>query len=336
MQLGVGARSRSNRVQLALLFAGLPLVVLAGSRAVGHRPADPPNLLASAVLRPNGDARVSGSFKGAPIVVSTSHQFAGAISSLTWNGMEFINSSDHGRELQSAVQLDGGGEDNNPTEAGSATDRATSSSVLRALGASGNVLHTQAQMAYWRPFHFATVSDVTLKKQVTVGFAGIPNVIEDAITFSLPSAHVSASFEGLTGYMPPAFSTYSTYAPATKTLAPIANPATLAEEPLPIIVSTPDGRYAMGSYAHAGIGHYNYAYWAFPGNTSKWDCGVSHVGAIPAGDYTVICYVIVGSLADVQTGIDSVHAYFNPGLVPTPQSSSDDEASPAVAAPPAL
>ena len=172
--------------------------------------------------------------------------------------MQFINSSDHGRELQSAVQLDGGGEDNNPTEAGSAADGAaqTSTSVLTALFASDHVLRTKTQMAYWKPFKLAKVSNVIVSKEVTVGFAGMPNVIEDVITFSLPDAHASASFEGLTGYMPPSFSSYSTYAPATKTLAPIANPTTLSEETLPIIVSTPDGQYAMGSYSRNGIGRY--------------------------------------------------------------------------------
>src|SRR5687768_5976005 len=37
------------------------------------------------------------------IVITTTPRVAGAIHSLTWNGKEFIDSFDHGRQLQSAA-----------------------------------------------------------------------------------------------------------------------------------------------------------------------------------------------------------------------------------------
>src|SRR5690348_6028806 len=75
---------------------------------------------------------ISGKFGNSDIVIGASKRFAGAINSLTWNGREFINSYDHARELQSAVQLNGAGECLNPSEAGSLDDDrgATSTSQL--------------------------------------------------------------------------------------------------------------------------------------------------------------------------------------------------------------
>ncbi|MFX7820800.1 hypothetical protein ABTK26_21005, partial [Acinetobacter baumannii] len=76
------------------------------------------------------------------------------IHSLTWNGKEFIDSADHGRQLQSAINLDCGkairAETFNPTEAGSRRDGAgpTSSSRLLKLSAKGNTLETLSRMAF--------------------------------------------------------------------------------------------------------------------------------------------------------------------------------------------
>src|SRR5690242_16936202 len=79
-----------------------------------------------------GRTTISGKFQNSEIVVGASKRFAGAIDSLTWNGREFINAYDHGRELQSAVQFNGAVECLNPTEAGSLDDDrgATSTSQL--------------------------------------------------------------------------------------------------------------------------------------------------------------------------------------------------------------
>src|SRR4051794_30788752 len=85
---------------------------------------------------PNGDAVIRGKMGPSEVVITTTTRVAGAIHSLTWGGREFIDSADHGRQLQSASNLDCGRrfipEVFNPTEAGSAADGAgpTSSSKL--------------------------------------------------------------------------------------------------------------------------------------------------------------------------------------------------------------
>ncbi len=69
-------------------------------------------------LPSQGDASVS--LNG--ITVATAARFGGAITPLRWNGKEFVNAQDHGREIQTAWQGNNAGECFNPTEAGSAED----------------------------------------------------------------------------------------------------------------------------------------------------------------------------------------------------------------------
>src|SRR5579872_3822919 len=76
--------------------------------------------------RPRGASGIRGRAGASDIVITTTERLAGAIHSLTWNGKEFIDSFDHGRQLQSAANFDCDGaffpETFNPTEAGSRAD----------------------------------------------------------------------------------------------------------------------------------------------------------------------------------------------------------------------
>lgn len=282
-----------------------------------------------------GDTSISATVSGSPLVISTSTQFAGSISSLTWRGKQFINASDHGRELQSASSFDGLGECFNPTEAGSLTDGATSTSKLLGISASGNRLLTTSQMAFWTPAgspypqgcggnpaikvaqNTTNLSNHVHSKQVTIGFNGIPNVIEYMVNFHVPENHQSATFEAVTGYMTSEFSAFFTFDPKAGELAAIS--AGPGEEPVPLIFSTPDHNYAMGIYspdqpqiAGIGYGRFNFA----SQGTMKWNC-VYRTGATPAGDYSFNRnYLIVGTLADVVQGMTSVNQVFFPA-VPT-------------------
>src|SRR5205085_4632706 len=95
-----------------------PALALAVALAAGAADAPPPA----------GDAVIRGKAGPSDIVITTTARLAGAIHSLRWNGQEFIDSADHGRQLQSAANFDGGGrffpETFNPTEAGSRKDGA--------------------------------------------------------------------------------------------------------------------------------------------------------------------------------------------------------------------
>src|SRR3982751_3635344 len=88
----------------------------------------------------SGDSVIRGKAGASEIVITTTERLAGAIHSLTWDGKEFIDSHDHGRQLQSAASFDCGSSKEfwaecfNPTEAGSRTDGTgdkSSSKLLR-------------------------------------------------------------------------------------------------------------------------------------------------------------------------------------------------------------
>ncbi len=48
----------------------------------------------------SGDAELTGVVGGKPLVIRTTSRLAGAIDSVKWDGVEFIDSHDHGRQLQ--------------------------------------------------------------------------------------------------------------------------------------------------------------------------------------------------------------------------------------------
>jgi hypothetical protein len=196
------------------------------------------------------------------IVASASDESGGAIVSLKWQDIkalggitkEFVDSFDHGRLIQCALSFDNAGEAYNPTEGGARSDGgATRPSTSRTLiRASGNVLETFTQLAYWDPYKGATVSNVTLRKRVTLNYGGIWNAIEVVNTLFTPQneSHVLDQFEFATAYLPKQFSVFETLDRATGQLSPLADdPA--GEQPLPLVFSTPDEKWAMGMWAPA-------------------------------------------------------------------------------------
>ncbi len=282
--------------------------------------------------RPVADARISAPWDNSQIVITTTQRLAGAIDSITWNGKEFINSADHGRQLQSASNFEIDGvfhpETFNPTEAGSRADGASSSSTsqLLFLLARGRQLQTISQMAFWlRPGersegHLATnttdLSNHTLTKRVTIGYRDLPNVIQYDVVFGLPidEAHRFAQFEALTGYMPPEFSRFLTWNPDTTTTHPLSDGP--GEQPLPIVFSTASGSHAMAIYAPLqgtptppAFGRWNYP----AARVVKWNCVFRYRSQtqLPSRDYPFQCFVVIGSLESVTTSLARLHAQFS-------------------------
>jgi len=264
----------------------------------------------------SGDAEIRGKAGASEIVIRTTNRLAGAIDSLTWNGREFIDSFDHGRQLQSASNLDLGlpitDETFNPTEAGSRSDGAgpASTSRLLSLKAEGNRLETKSLMAFWlKPGeksgeHLAknttTLSAHGLSKSVTIGLPDLSHVIDYRVTFHVPEGerHTRATFEALTGYMPPAFSRFLVYDPGTRATRPLSDGP--GEQPLPIIFSTPDGGHAMGAWSPETKP--SYGRWNFRDHrVVKWNVVFRERKdeGLAAGDRSYRVYVAVGTLDDV-------------------------------------
>lgn len=291
-----------------------------------------------------GTATISAQAGPWPITIQTCAHDAGAICSLNWRDKEFINDYDHGRQLQSAVHFNDWGEDFNPTEAGGAwTTKCTfnanandcnnpspSSSVLQAMWTAGNVLATQTDMAFWRqPAGRAQQSGYILNKQVTIGYMGMPHVIEYLTQYTIPAGEprslTSGIFEVVTGYMHEDFSqmmTFDVKNGATNTVVLDKGPG---EQSLPIIFSTNTGSHAMGIYSpdspqqglpSLGYGRWDHAhdkyidangnYVSVPvaANTYKWN-NVFRVSN-PSGTYHFRSYVIVGSLENVKVSMQQL------------------------------
>lgn len=321
----------------AALVRPFALIVGSGCLVGGSLAAAEPLVAGDAVIRaPAGPA---------DIVITTTTRVAGAIHSLTWNGQEFLDSHDHGRQLQSASNFDGGRpfvpEVFNPTEAGALSDGVgpRSSSRLLRLEAAGNELRTRTQMAFWlKPgeqsqghaaVNTTALSDHILAKRVRIGYRDLPHVIQYDVTFTVPAGepHTYAQFEASTGYMPPVFAKFWKFSRRTQRLEPLDDgPGEQAE---PVVLSTESGGHAMGvfspdqpsaGYEQAGYGRFRFA----QERVVKWNCvfRVRRAEGIRPGDYAFRQFVIVGTQADVEASLRRLQAEF-----PRPAKSAPDGAA---------
>ena len=268
---------------------------------------------------PVGNATIRAKAGASEIVITTAPGFAGAIHSLTWDGVEFIDSADHGRELQSASNLDIDGEliaeVFNPTEAGSMSDGdgPTSTSKLLRIDAKGPELSTTTRMAFWlRPGEKSEghparnakdLSDHLLAKRVRIGHRSLAHAIEYDVTFTLPEGerHAIAAFEALTGYMPSRFSRFWTFDPETRSRKPLDDGP--GEQELPVIFATEDGSHAMGIFSPERDKEPGYGRFRFEDQKAvKWNCvfRVRAPDGIKAGPYAYRMFVAVGTLGDVE------------------------------------
>jgi hypothetical protein len=291
----------------------------------------------STAAPPSGDAEIRGQAGPSEIVIRTTNRLAGAIDSLQWNGQEFIDSHDHGRQLQSAASFDCAREGEfwaecfNPTEAGSRADGVgrRSSSVLEKIEQEGPQLTTTATMAYWlapgeksagRPaLNSTVVSKHRLTKQLRIGYKALPHVIDYQVTFHMPAdeQHNYGQFEALTGYMPPEFSKFFTFRPDTGELAPLDEGP--GEQKYPVVFSNDAGTHAMGVYSpqqpSRGYEDAGYGRWRFKAEkVVKWNCVFRERNprGISTDDRTYRVFVAVGTSEDVRQSLKELVKEFEP------------------------
>ena len=270
----------------------------------------------------SGDAEISGTIGGKPLVIRTTSRLAGAIDSVKWDGVEFIDSHDHGRQLQSALNADVDGvfhvECYNPTEAGSVVDALgpKSTSRLEFLSTKDGLLTTRTQMAYWLApgmksgGHLAQnttlLSGHILNKQVRIGRPGMDHVLDYKVTFTVPAdrPHKVLQFEALTGYMPWSFSEELRFDAKTETLVPL--PRQNGEQRDPVVLSTPSGSHAMGVFTPerpragqpvVGFGRFKFEH----EKVVKWNCvfRLRQDKPIPP-HHSFQLYVVIGTREDCR------------------------------------
>ena len=274
----------------------------------------------------SGDAEISGLVGGKPLVIRTTSRLAGAIDSVKWDGVEFIDSHDHGRQLQSAINADVDGvyqvECYNPTEAGSVVDALgpRSTSRLEFLSVKDGVLETRTRMAFWLAPGMQShgqpaqnrklLSDHVLTKQVRIGRPGMDHVIDDKGTFTVPDdgPHKVLQFEALTGYMPTTFSEELRFDAKFSALVPL--PRKNGEIRDPLVLSTPSGSHAMGIFTPdrppqgqppVGYGRFLFEH----DKVAKWNCvfRLRQSEPIKPGGYSFRCYVVIGTREDCRLAL---------------------------------
>lgn len=305
------------------------LVLLLGCQLVGFVLADEPS------SPPRADLSIRRAAGTSEIVITTTARLAGAVHSLNWNGQEFIDSADHGRQLQSASSFSSGGmhwaEAFNPTEAGSRDDGAGPVSTSRLLHsvATGDALQTTTQMAFWLSpgqkseghpaLNTTKLSNHLLTKRVRIGLPELPHVIRYDVTFSVPQneRHTFSQFEALTGYMPETFRSFWTFRPDTGELQPLS--VGPGEQPFPVVLSTENGGHAMGIYSpqqpSPGFENAGYGRWRFERErVVKWNTvfRLARVDSIEPGEISFRNFVVVGDRETVRTSLVELHRRFPP------------------------
>jgi hypothetical protein len=275
---------------------------------------------------------------GSPLRLTISPRTAGAVSSITWRGREFLNAFDHGRELQSALSFDGLGECYNLTEAGSERDGIgeSSSSKLLRVRARGRVLETETDMAFWlapgqaypqgcgdrkqfvAAYNRAIRDSYIARKRITLGVPGVENAVEYVAEFGIPYQHESATYELATAYMPPDFTAFFTFDPASGAVTALSDGP--GEQSLPEVLATPDRRFAMGVWspdAGASYGRFKFLNNSdTPGwNTVKWNC-VFRLKDVRPSDWHGRCYIVMGTVDEVARGMAALYKQANS---PSPQ-----------------
>jgi hypothetical protein len=313
--------SRSMNQQVPMIVVLVICSTASGAFATENRPL------------PSGHGVIRKAAGGSEIVITTTPRLAGAIHSLTWGGKEFIDSTDHGRQLQSAANFDVGtrftAETFNPTEAGSRRDGSgtSSSSRLLHMSATKSALQTTTQMAFWLSpgeksdgnlaKNKQVLSNHLLTKRVQIGHEDLANVVQYNVTFSVPigERHNYAQFEAVTGYMPEEFSRFSKFNAKSGELESLSDGP--GEQAYPVVLSTESGSHAMGvfspaqpspGYDQAGYGRVRFA----KARVVKWNCvfRVRDTQGVEPGDYSFRIFVVVGDLAIVTKSLRALHRKF--------------------------
>lgn len=294
----------------------------------------------------SGDGTITAPVLGLPLTLKTSSQFGGGISSIQWNGKEFVNNFDHGRQFSTNASFFNRYECYNAYETGSKDDGQgpTSSAHVLSLTTSGNLLDSSTQMCWYLstrkprdgygdvcgnpdefldcPPYTGPLSQYKLHKTVTIGFAGISNVIEYRSTLSIPEP-VQKAVVQMTTVLPWDFSTLLTYDVVSKGYRVVHSYG--GEDDSVKVVATPDGNYAMGyytpellqPYGNGDAGGYRWGLVPpdpihFPqpdfacagiGGEFRFDSG-------GPGDTNNRSYLVIGNVEQVRTGLTQLHYYF--------------------------
>jgi hypothetical protein len=269
----------------------------------------------------------------AVMVVSISARDAGAVCSLVYDGQEFVNDHDHGRQLQVAWFYNDLDEAYNPTEAGADKDGVgpRSTSQLVSVQANGNILQTVNHPAHWRHTSLpekhrkntALVSKDKLTKKLTLGYNGDPHVLVFDTTVAISPELTgppmnSIRIEAPTLYSHPHLSRHQLFDLASVELKEVPSRAKhydqlnevirqVTRHDVVPILSSRDGRHVVAFFTPQREQFWSYYTWDSPSKDPTNACGkmtafFKHAAA--AGQsYSYRTFIVVGNITAVQTSL---------------------------------
>jgi hypothetical protein len=263
--------------------------------------------------------------------------------SWVWNGLQFVNVHDYGRQIQTAfrIPLDATLYAN-PTEAGSniSTDprpaNRQGSPCLQAVNTSATDQTTRAIPLEYVPQSFGgdvthpvIWKDVQIGKELTLNYLGLGAVAKYTSVVSTPSPLTFASVEIPSIYLNGILSSFYVYDAGTRTLSSVPRPPAAGDGTAPssgyggVIAANAEGSFAFGQYGvlesqggsvSGAPGGFTMFY--FPDTTEAVFGPLSNTtgklralrnGALPSGESRFSTYLISGTLADVRRLMDSLY-----------------------------
>ncbi len=235
------------------------------------------------------------------MTLRASSPYGAAVYSLVWQGFEFVNSSDLGREIQTAYQLNGQGENYNPTEAGSSGAAGNVPSQILSADVTGKIFNSSVYPAFWNKVGGQSYSPDTISKRVEIDYNGVINLVRHDVIIATAQDYNLGYIEGLTGYMVGALEAlYALNIDGTVSL--VANPpGATYQSTQPLILATADNAKAFGIYSP--IPGYSVMINSYGSGTNKWDAAWQSKSPWLRGSNSWTVYYVVGTLADVQAKI---------------------------------
>lgn len=277
--------------------------------------------------------------------VTCSARDAGAVCSLVYDGKEFVNDYDHGRQMQVAWIYNDQDEAYNPTEAGSGDDGTgtRSTSQLVSAQATGGTLLTVSHPAYWRHpgpgedrKNTTLVTRDTLTKKITLGHNGDPHVMIFDTVLAISPELTGPPIKSLRIEAPTLYTGFDlsghylfdlTSGELTAVLSRAKHKDSMNEriyrvtrrELIPILSSS-DGRHAVAFYTPQATNFWSYYTWDVPSDNPRSACmKVTTFFLHPAEagrSYAYRNFVIVGDLATVKASARKLRD--QPGNTPAP------------------
>ena len=284
---------------------------------------------------------VNTSVTAGGVTIKANEVAGGIISELTWNGKQFINNWDYGRQIQTAFNLDVVHLKNNPTEGGSKygcpgvkdAEFAQGSPTID-LDVLGSSLTTETRPLIWVPENqggddtHPVLWDGTIEKEVKLNHFTTydAHVMKWTTTLDMPQSYTYFDWELVTAYLNGEFNKLYTYDADTDTRKdktsvvtnntcrdPSAD-ADLRPSAGGVIIANSTGTHALGAYRSDDPNDSFTNTFAlckflngggngkYDANTTKWTVlGRRTSAGVSSGTISGVAYLVVGTLDDVTT-----------------------------------